>query len=117
MAAEGRTARGLRRVPGRPPERERPREGGRPEGGQPRQRRTRMKFNMFSLGQGLDMPLFVFIMVLLAVGLVMLFSASYADSYYRQGDSYYYISRQGFFAVAGVIAMLLVSTFDYHHFH
>ncbi len=116
MAAEGRTARGLRRVPqSAPPPRERQR-GGEP-GDRPRQRRTRLKFKIFSLGQGLDMPLFVFIMVLLAVGLVMLFSASYADSYYRQGDSYYYISRQGGFALAGTAAMLLISTFDYHHFH
>lgn len=114
MAADSRTARGLRRVPKTaPPQRERPRE----EGPKPRQRRTRMKFQLFSLGQGLDMPLFVFIMVLLAVGLVMLFSASYADSYYRQGNSYYYISRQGIYALVGVAAMLLISTFDYHHFH
>ncbi len=78
MAAEGRTARGLRRVPqSAPPPRERQR-GGEP-GDRPRQRRTRLKFKIFSLGQGLDMPLFVFIMVLLAVGLVMLFSARYAD--------------------------------------
>ncbi len=116
MAAEGRTARGLRRVPqSAPPPRERQR--GEEPGGRPRQRRTRLQFKLFSLGQGLDMPLFVFIMVLLAVGLVMLFSASYADSYYRQGDSYYYISRQGGFALVGVAAMLLISTFDYHHFH
>lgn len=117
MAAQGRTARGLRRIPqtAPPPGSGRQREE-RP-GGRPRQRRIQQKFQVFSLGQGLDMPLFVFIMVLLAVGLVMLFSASYADSYYRQGDSYYYISRQGIFAAVGVVAMLLISTFDYHHFH
>ncbi len=116
MAADSRTARGLRRVPQTtPPERERQREGGSEK--KPRRRRTRLKYQLFSLGQGLDMPLFVFIMVLLAVGLVMLFSASYADSYFRQNDSYYYIKRQAFFAVAGVVAMLLISTFDYHQFH
>lgn len=115
MAAGSRTARGLHRVPQSvPPERGQP--GSSPER-KPRRKRTRMKFQMFSLGQGMDMPLFVFIMVLLAVGLVMLFSASYADSYYRQGDSYYYIFRQGVFALVGVVAMLLISTFDYHHFH
>ena len=85
---------------------------------QPVRRRRPVRTKLFSLGQGLDMPLFVFIMVLLAVGLVMLFSASYAYSYYRQGgDSYYYIRRQGMFALAGVAAMLLISTFDYHRFH
>lgn len=115
MAADSRTARGLRRVPQTAPRRERQREEG--SGQKPKQRRTRHKFQVFSRGQGMDMPLLVFIMVLLAVGLVMLFSASYADSYYRQGDSYYYISRQAKYAVAGVIAMLLISTFDYHHYH
>ncbi len=76
-----------------------------------------MRYKLFSLGAGLDMPLLIFILVLLAIGLVMLFSASYANSYYLQGNSYYYISRQAVFAVFGVAAMLLISTFDYHSFH
>lgn len=106
------TARGLRRVPTYGPERE-----DRPRPARPRRRRRKIKYQLFSLGEGMDMPLFVFVMVLLAIGLVMLFSASYADSYYREKNSYYYIVRQGGFAVAGVIAMLLISTFDYHNFH
>ena len=112
MPAAGRTARGLERVPDYMPE-ERPRE-------QPKkrpQRRRKVKYALFSLGGGLDMPLFVFVMVLLAVGLVMLFSASYADSYYREGNSYSYIIRQGGFAAFGVVAMLVISTYDYHRFH
>lgn len=115
MAAIGRTARGLRRTPGyRQPEPPRPRRQQPAEGaskGRP------MRYKLFSLGAGLDMPLLIFILVLLAIGLVMLFSASYANSYYLQGNSYYYISRQAVFAVFGVAAMLLISTFDYHSFH
>ncbi len=104
------TARGLQRVPARNHEE--------PRSTPPKRRRRRkIKYQLFSLGEGLDMPLFVFIMVLLAIGLVMLFSASYADSYYRENNSYYYIVRQGGFAIAGVIAMLLISAFDYHNFH
>ena len=76
-----------------------------------------MRYKLFSLGAGLDMPLLIFTLVLLAIGLVMLFSASYASSYYLQGNSYYYISRQAVFAVFGVAAMLVISTFDYHSFH
>ncbi len=113
MPSAGRTARGLTRVPQYVPEEER---RSRPPQ-KKHQRRRRVKYALFSLGNGLDMPLFVFIMVLLAVGLVMLFSASYADSYYREGDSYFYIQRQGKFAAAGVAAMLLISTFDYHRLH
>ncbi|WP_322200083.1 FtsW/RodA/SpoVE family cell cycle protein [Acutalibacter intestini] len=111
MPAVGRTARGLDQPPRRAP---------RTPAAQPekrKRRRRKMKYALFSLGNGLDMPLFVFVMVLLAVGLVMLFSASYAVSYYSQGDSYFYISRQGAFAAFGVVAMLLISLFDYHRFH
>ena len=115
MAAMGRTARGLRRTPGyRQPEPPRPRRQQPAEGAS---KRRPMRYKLFSLGAGLDMPLLIFILVLLAIGLVMLFSASYANSYYLQGNSYYYISRQAVFAVFGVAAMLLISTFDYHSFH
>lgn len=115
MAAIGRTARGLRRTPGyRQPEPPRPR---RPAARGGRIQAPPMRYKLFSLGAGLDMPLLIFILVLLAIGLVMLFSASYANSYYLQGNSYYYISRQAVFAVFGVAAMLLISTFDYHSFH
>lgn len=115
MAAIGKTARGLRRIPGyRQPEPPRPRRQQPAEGAS---KRRPMRYKLFSLGAGLDMPLLIFILVLLAIGLVMLFSASYANSYYLQGNSYYYISRQAVFAVFGVAAMLLISTFDYHSFH
>ncbi|WP_369298020.1 FtsW/RodA/SpoVE family cell cycle protein [uncultured Neglectibacter sp.] len=112
----GGAARGLRRLPQyTPPEDERNQP--KPTREERRQRRAK-KYSLFSLGMGLDMPLFIFIMVLLAIGLVMLFSASYAYSYYNEGgNSYYYIQRQGMFAVVGVIAMLAISTFDYHRFH
>ena len=114
MAAAGRTARGLRRVPGTAaPQAPRTRQEPREE----RRRRRPVQYKLFSLGTGLDMPLLIFILVLLAIGLVMLFSASYAYSYFHYGNSYFFISRQAMFAVAGVIAMLVISTFDYHRFH
>lgn len=66
----------------------------------------------------IDMFYLVFILILLIVGLVMLFSASYVYSYYyEKGDSFWYIRRQAIFAVLGVIAMFVVSRFDYHIFH
>lgn len=108
-------ARGLRRIPRYvPPEDERNKPRPTPE---ERRKRRRIKHSLFSLGMGLDVPLLIFIMVLLAIGLVMLFSASYAYGYYYDGSSYYYIRRQGIFALVGVIAMLFISTFDYHRFH
>lgn len=82
-----------------------------------RRRRRKKHYKLISLGEGLDMPLLVFVMVLLAIGLVMLFSASYAEGYYRENNSYSYIIRQGGFAAFGVAAMLFISTVDYHYYH
>ena len=80
-------------------------------------RRGRIKYRIFTLGLGLDMTMLFLILVLLAVGLVMMFSASYAYAYYYYGNSYYFILRQGMFALVGVVLMLAISTFDYHQLH
>lgn len=69
---------------------------------------------LFFLSVGFDMPFFILLMLVLAVGLVSLFSASFAYAYYwNDGDSYYYIKRQLIFAAIGIAAMLLISTVDY----
>lgn len=62
----------------------------------------------------LDIPFLSLVLVLLSVGLVMLFSASYAYSDTNFGNSYRFISRQAIFAVVGVAIMLGVSLIDYH---
>lgn len=65
---------------------------------------------------GFDYPLFTIVMILLAFGLIMMFSASYANAYTSTGDSLYYLKRQTLFAVAGLVIMLILSTIDYHIF-
>lgn len=65
---------------------------------------------------GFDYPLFTIILILLAFGLIMMFSASYANAYTQTGDSLFYLKRQVVFAVAGLIIMLVLSTIDYHMF-
>ena len=50
-------------------------------------RRVKKKFRIFSIRAGLDMPLFLLVLVLLVIGLVMMFSASYAKAYYYYEDS------------------------------
>lgn len=75
------------------------------------------KFKLFSIRSGLDMPFLCLVLILLGIGLVMMFSASHANAYYLYGDSYMFIKNQGIFAIIGVVIMLLVSFFDYHHFH
>lgn len=77
----------------------------------------RKKFKVFSVRSGLDMPFLFLVLTLLIIGLIMLFSASFANALYRHGSSYFFISRQAVFAVIGVAAMIAISYFDYHHFH
>ena len=62
----------------------------------------------------IDITFFSLVLILLTIGLVMLFSASYAYSYEYYGNSYKFISRQAIFAVLGVVIMLIVSKIDYH---
>lgn len=66
----------------------------------------------------LDRPLLMIIFLLLGMGLVCLFSASYATSYDTQeGDPIYFILRQGIFAAGGVVVMLALSKYNYHRLH
>ncbi len=62
----------------------------------------------------MDITFFVLVMVLLAFGLIMMFSASYAYAYYRFDDPFTYIKKQAIFAVIGVVAMICISLIDYH---
>ena len=77
----------------------------------------RKRFRIFSIRSGMDMPFFFLLMILLVIGLVMLFSASYPNAYYLYDDSYFFIRSQAIWAVVGVIAMIFISYFDYHHLH
>lgn len=86
--------------------------------GQIKRKKVKKTFKIFSIRSGLDLPFFFLVLVLLVIGLVMLFSASYPYAYYNMnGNSYYFIKNQLVFAVMGVIAMIAISYFDYHHFH
>ena len=71
--------------------------------------------NYFILG-GLDVPYFALVMILLAIGLVMLLSASYPSAYFFGENSYSFFIKQSAFAVVGVVAMLFASKIDYNIF-
>lgn len=83
----------------------------------PQQPRQKKKIRFFSVANGFDTPMFILLMILLVVGLISLYSASYVYSFYKNDDSYLYIKKQLLFAVLGVVAMLLISTIDYHVLH
>lgn len=65
----------------------------------------------------MDIPFFLLLIVIVSVGLVMLFSASYTYSYYnRDGDSTYIFRRQIIFTVLGLVGMYAVSRIRYEYF-
>lgn len=61
-----------------------------------------------------DSTFLIIVLALLAFGLVMLFSASYANAYYYQGNSFEYIGKQAVIGAGGIVAMLIISRYDYH---
>lgn len=58
-----------------------------------------------------DILIFFATMLLLAVGIVMVFSASYYDT--LDQDPYFYLRKQLLWGLVGVIAMLVMSRIDY----
>ena len=75
--------------------------------------KSRKKLNFFNTDGKMDITFLSLVLILLTIGLVMLFSASYAFSYENYGNSYRFIARQSVFAVAGVAIMLFVSKINY----
>lgn len=73
--------------------------------------RVLKKMGIYQEGK-LDIGFFSLVIILLSIGLVMLFSASYAYCYAQFGDSYKFIVRQAIFAVIGVALMLFLSRID-----
>lgn len=66
----------------------------------------------------IDQPLLLLTLLLLGLGLICMFSASYATAYDTQdGNSTYFILRQGVFAAGGLVVMFIASKFDYHKLH
>ncbi|MBQ9083934.1 MAG: putative lipid II flippase FtsW [Clostridia bacterium] len=60
------------------------------------------------------MPFLFLVLTILTIGLIMLFSSSYAYALANEGNSFHYVGRQMIWAIAGTAIMLLVSFFDYH---
>lgn len=63
-----------------------------------------------------DLPFLVAVLLLLAIGLATLYSAGYAKALQKTGNSYYYITRQGIFAVLGLAGMFGVSWIPYRFY-
>ncbi len=60
-----------------------------------------------------DFVLVVDVLVMLALGIVMVLSASSPSALAESGDSYSYVKTQGFSAILGLILMFIISRIDY----
>ena len=61
----------------------------------------------------MDLPFLMLVVLLTGIGVIMVFSASYATAYYEGRDPTFYFFRQGLFAVAGLAIMYVVSKINY----
>ena len=84
---------------------------------QERERRRMVENAAREAGRGpLDVPFLLLTLLLVGVGLIMLFSASFPMAYYEGENPAYYLIRQGIFAVAGIVAMLLIGRINYERY-
>ncbi len=60
-----------------------------------------------------DRPFMLIVIALMCIGLVMVFSSSYAYAESKYGDSYHFIKSQLRWALLGTAMMLLISRLDY----
>ncbi len=74
---------------------------------------TNNKNGLFQKGK-LDITFLSLVLILLTIGLVMLFSASYAYSLEYYGSSYKFIINQAIYAAIGIIFMFIASRINYH---
>ena len=69
------------------------------------------KFNIYQDGK-LDPPFLILVLVLMTIGLICLFSSSYAFALQNYGSSFHFIKRQVVFAVVGIAIMFALSYVD-----
>jgi len=61
----------------------------------------------------MDFALLIIVFIMLALGIIMVMSASAPTSLAEEGNSYEYVKTQALSAVLGIIAMFVVSKIDY----
>lgn len=61
----------------------------------------------------IDFTLLITVLILLALGVAMVFSASSISSFMKYNDRYHYLKSQGIFAILGILAMMFMSKLDY----
>lgn len=80
------------------------------------EKNTRQAKAVKSLRLGLDVPLLLTVISLMAFGLLMVYSASWGPSLEIGDDPAYFFTNQLRWAVLGSLGMVAVSLIDYHRF-
>ena len=78
-----------------------------------RRKAVERKHLLAAKGGRMDVPFLLLTLLLTAIGLVMLFSASFPSAYYETGNPAYYFKRQAIFAALGLSAMFVVAKVNY----
>lgn len=76
---------------------------------------NKSRFRLVQNGK-MDLTFLALVIILLTIGLVMLFSASYAYAYTVYDDSYLFIGKQLQLGLIGLVVMIVVSKIDYHFY-
>lgn len=63
-----------------------------------------------------DYVLMTVVFILIIVGLVLLYSTSAYNGQIKFHDSFYYLKKQGFATLLGILAMVITAEMDYHIF-
>ncbi len=64
----------------------------------------------------MDLPFLMLVILLTAIGIITVFSASYATAVHEGRSATYYFIRQGLFAGMGIVAMYVTSKVNYQRF-
>lgn len=64
--------------------------------------------------RNIDTGLLMIVLILLASGIIMVFSASSVSAFHEYNDKFYFLKRQFLWTLIGIPIMLFLSNYDYH---
>ena len=79
----------------------------------PKRKHVQEADGLLRVRAGVDRPFLLIVLTLVAIGTIMVFSASYAYASQNYNDSYFFASRQIRWVLVGSGVMFLMSYFDY----
>lgn len=68
---------------------------------------------VYRVRSGVDRIFLIIVVLLLCYGSIMVFSSSYVFAKVRMHDSLWFVKKQIFFAIVGIVVMMIVSLIDY----